>query len=186
MLPPELNIRPGDGKRVGRGLFNFAGDFLSYITGVATQSEVQGLYDRLQQLENFLTDNVDTNRLQIGQLITAERLVSKRIDDIVAKVKKHAVMVADTFERLTVETFGLNKEIQWMKFYAQEMVKWTHYSNRVTRALDHLIEGINWANQQVLSPHLVPTSSLIDMLAYVRSHLQRNATIAMNYNFLEE
>jgi len=80
--------------------------------------------------------------------------------------------VAATFEKLTVETFGLNKEIQWMKFCAQEMVKWTHYSNRVTRALDHLIEGISWANLQVLSPHLVQTSSLIEFIYKKMQRLQ--------------
>jgi len=132
------------------------------------------------QLENFLTDNQDSNRIQLGQLLVAERLVSNRIDDIVTNVKKHAASVAETFKRLTNQMFGLNKKIQWLKFYTQETVKWTHYSKQVTRALDHLIEGLCWTNLQVLSLHLVQTSSLIEMLAYVRSHLQKNATIAMN------
>jgi len=91
MLPPELDIQPAEGRRLKKGLFNFAGEILSYITGVATQSELTGLYDRIIQLEIFLTDNMNTNHLQIGQLITAEKLVSKRIDDIVSKVKKHAI-----------------------------------------------------------------------------------------------
>jgi len=179
MLPPELDIQPGGG-RSKKGLFNLAGDLHSYITGVATQTDLQSLQEPMVQLENFLNDKQDSNRIQLGQLLIAERLVSKRIDDIVANVKKHAASVAETFESLTVQTFGLNKEIQWLNFFTQEAVKWTYYSTRVTRVLDYLIEGLSWANLQVLSPHLLQTSSLIEILACERSYLQKNATIAMN------
>jgi len=88
--------------------------------------------------------------------------------------------VGETFERLTVQTFGLNKEIQWMKLNTMEAIRWNHCSSRIIKALDHLIERLSWAQLQVLSPHLVQTTLLIEMLAYVRSHLQKNATIAIN------
>jgi len=95
MLPPDLDIQPGGG-RSKKGLFNLAGDLLFYITGVATKTDLQSLQERMVQLENFLTDTQDSNRILLGQLLIAERLVLKRIDDIVANVKKHAASVAET------------------------------------------------------------------------------------------
>jgi len=64
MLPPELDTQSG-GRRSKKGLINFAGDLLLFVTGVATQTELQGLYDRMQVLEQFISENQDSNRLQL-------------------------------------------------------------------------------------------------------------------------
>jgi len=58
MLPREIDILPkGRGKK--RGLFNGLGNILAYVTGIATENDLNKLEQRLQILESFVSDNQD-------------------------------------------------------------------------------------------------------------------------------
>jgi len=52
-------------------------------------------------------------------------------------------------------------------------------SIQVINALDRLIQGLTWAERNVLSPLIIPTSSLLDMLVYVGAHLEQNTKLKL-------
>jgi len=69
-------------------LFDGLGNVLAYVTGIATESELTNLEQRLQILESFVSDNQDASRTQLGHLLVAERLLTHRVDVILDDVKK--------------------------------------------------------------------------------------------------
>jgi len=97
MLRPELNTQEGGGG-YRKCLVNAVGDLLTYITVVTTMTAPKSIEQRIVQLENFITENQDITRVQLGQLLIAERLISKGSDDKVLNIKKHATSVRETFE----------------------------------------------------------------------------------------
>jgi len=59
----------------------------------------------------------------------------------------------------------------WLKIFMAKNTKWVHYSTQIVNSLDQLIQGLTWAEKGVLSPVLVPTANLVNMMEYVHSHL---------------
>jgi len=52
-------------------------------------------------------------------------------------------------------------------------------SIKIINFLDQLIQGLTWANRDVLSPLIIPTGSLRDMLHYVSAHLENKAALRL-------
>jgi len=52
-------------------------------------------------------------------------------------------------------------------------------SIKIINFLNQLIQGLTWADRDVLSPLIIPTSSLLDMLVYVGAHLEQNTTLKL-------
>jgi len=58
-------------------------------------------------------------------------------------------------------------------------MRWMQGSIRIITSLDQLIQGLTWADRDVLSPLIIPTRSLRDMLGYVAAHLEQNTTLKL-------
>jgi len=58
-------------------------------------------------------------------------------------------------------------------------MKWMQGSIKIINGLDQLIQVLTWAERNVLSPLIIPTSSLLDMLVYVGAHLEQNTTLRL-------
>jgi len=122
MLPPEIGSIPTGGRR-RKGLFDRVCRLFPYVTGVATEGVLVKLQQGLQILENFISDNQDSSRLQMGHLLTAERLLARRVDDILGDVKKNAHAVSESLETLISSSEGLTREV--IRAYITKLVRWT-------------------------------------------------------------
>jgi len=71
-------------------LIDGLGNLLAYVTGIATESELTKLEQRLQILESFVSDTQEVSRTQLGHLLAAERLLARKVDIILDDVKKNA------------------------------------------------------------------------------------------------
>jgi len=145
---------------------------LSYITGTATEGDLNLLERRLQILESFVSDNQESSRTEFGHLLVAERLLARRVDTILEEVKSHAHEVNLHVQTLLERTKGVEKEVNFMRTYIVKIMKWMKGSIKIVNSLDQLIQGLTWADRDVLSPLIIPTESLLDMLQYVSAHLE--------------
>jgi len=176
MLPREIYILPrgGDKKRC---LFDGFGNLLAYVTGIATETELNKLEQRLQILESFVSDTQEVSRTQLGHLLAAERLLACRVDVILEDVKNNAHEVNMHMQLLSARTSEVEREINYVQTYIVKFIRWTQGSNRIINFLDQLIQGLTWVDRDVLSPLIIPTKSLRDMLVYVAAHLEQNTTL---------
>jgi len=68
---------------------------------------------------------------------------------------------------LIARTAGVEREINYVWTYIVKFMRWRQGSIKIIKSLDQLIQGLTWADRDVLSPLIIPTSSLLDMLVYV-------------------
>jgi len=73
MVPPEFEMP----RRSQRGLVDGFGKLLRYVAGVATVEEVKKMHGRLSLLENYISDNQQGTRSELGRLLVVEKLVSQ-------------------------------------------------------------------------------------------------------------
>jgi len=145
----------------------------------ATESDLTRLEQRLQILESFVFDNQESIRTQLGHFLVVERLLAHRVDVILDDVKRNAHEVGLHMQLLNARTEGVRKEINYVRAYIVKLMKWMQGSIKIINALDQLIQGLTWADRDVLSPLIIPTSSLLDMLVYVGAHLEQNTTLRL-------
>jgi len=72
MLPREIDNLPKTGNKK-RCLFDALGNVLAYVTGIATEGDLNLLKQRLRILESFVSDNLKVSRTELGHLLVAER-----------------------------------------------------------------------------------------------------------------
>jgi len=80
---------------------------------------------------------------------------------------------------LIARTSGVEREINYVRTYIVKFMRWMQCSIRIINFLDQLIQGLTWADRDVLSPLIIPTRSLRDMLVYVAAHLEQNTTLRL-------
>jgi len=78
---------------------------------------------------------------------------------------------------LIARTAGMEREINYVQTYMVKLMRWMQGSIKIINFLDQLIQGLTWADRDVLSPLIIPTRSLRDMLVYVAAHLEENTTL---------
>jgi len=87
--------------------------------------------------------------------------------------------VSKSLEALIRRTEGVAREVSETRAYTTRLMRWTQGSIKEINALDQLIQGLSWAERNVLSPLIIPTSSLLDMLVYIAAHLVQNTTLRL-------
>jgi len=178
MLPRGIDILPRVGGKK-HGLFDGVGNLLAYVTGIATGNDLNKLEQRLQILESFVSDTQEVSRAQLGHLLVAERFLACRVDVILEDVKTNAHEVNMHMQLLIARTTGVEKEVNYVRTYIVKFMRWMQGSKRIINFLDQLIQGLTWADRNVLSPLIIPTRSLHDMLVYVAAHLEQNTTLRL-------
>jgi len=110
MLPWELESLSKGGIQK-KGLFEGVGRLLAYVTGIATESDLTRLEQRLRILESFVFDNHDSSRTQLGHLLVVERLFAHRVDVILEDFKTNAHEVGLHMQLLIARTEGVGREV---------------------------------------------------------------------------
>jgi len=111
MLPREIDVFPKAGTKKC-GLFDAIGNVLAYVTGIATESDLNLLEQRLRILESFVSDTQEVSRTELGHLLVAKRLLARRVDIILGDVKTHAHDVNMHMQLLIARTSGVGKRGQ--------------------------------------------------------------------------
>jgi len=101
------------------------------------------------------------------------------VDVILDDVKKNAHEVSHHMQLLIARTAGVEREINYLWTYIVKFMRWLQGSIKIINFLDQLIQGLSWADRNVLSPLIIQTSSLLDMLVYVRAHLEQNTMLKL-------
>jgi len=96
MIPPEFEVP----RRSQHGLVDGLGKLLRYVGGVATLEDVKKMQGRLSLLENYISDNQQGTRTELGRLLVAEKLLSRKMDLMLADVRGHALEVIETLHAL--------------------------------------------------------------------------------------
>jgi len=68
MIPPEFEIP----RRSNRGLVDGLGKLLRYVAGIATVDDNKKMHGRLFMLENYILDNQQGTRMELGRLPVAD------------------------------------------------------------------------------------------------------------------
>jgi len=153
MLLPEIGSIPM-GRRRKKGLFDGVGRLLSFITGVATDGDLIKLQQRLQIFENVISENQDSSRLQMGHLLTAERLLARRVDDKLGDFKRNAHAVSESLETLISSSEGLTREVQYIRGYIKKLVRWTQSSIRGCQLFGSADSGVDLGREEcVVTSH---------------------------------
>jgi len=87
--------------------------------------------------------------------------------------------VGQHMQLLIARTEGVGREVSYVRTYIVKLMKWMQGSTKINNALDQLIEGLTWAEQNVLFPLIILPSSLLDMLVYVGAHLEQNTMLKL-------
>jgi len=99
--------------------------------------------------------------------MAAERLLAHRVDVILDDVKRNVHEVSHHMQLPIARTAGVGREINYVRTYIVKFIRRMQGSIKIINSLDQLIQGLSWADRDVLSPLIIPTSSLLDMLVYV-------------------
>jgi len=162
-------LSTGSGNRTHkRGLFDINGKAFRYVAGVATVSDVEKLHSRLSVLENFISDNQSGTHTELSRLLVAERLMAHRVDGILADIYENALALNDVLTGMARHYEGVGRSLEWTKFYLAKFIMSVHHGNRVIHKMDTRIEGLQWLDQAVLSPAIVPTVVLENIMAYIQ------------------
>jgi len=176
MLPREKDILPKAGNKK-RSLFDGLGNILAYVTGIATEGDLNILEQRLRTLESFVSDNQEASRTELGHLLVAERLLARRMDVLLENVKTHAYSVDTRLQSLIARTSGMERQMNYVRTYIVKFMRWMQGSIKIINFLDQLIQALTWADRDVLSPLIIPTRSLRDMLEFVTAHLENKTAL---------
>jgi len=77
---------------------------------------------------------------------------------------------------LARNTEGVSRTVEWTKYYLAKLTHSIHHGNRIISNLNILIEGLQWLDQSVISPIIVPTLVLEEDMTFIQDHLEHNAT----------
>jgi len=135
------------------------------------------LLQRLGILENFISDNQDGNSSN-GTFIDRRKIACALVDNILSDVKKNAHAVSESLKTPISITEGLTREVQYIRAYITRLVRWTQSSIKVVNSLHQLIQALTWAERNVLSPLIIPTSFLVDIMSYIDTHLEQNTMLS--------
>jgi len=80
---------------------------------------------------------------------------------------------------LIARTARVEREINYVWTYIVKFMKWMQGSIKIINFLDQLKQGLTWADRNVLSPLIIPTRSLREMLVYVAAHLEENTMLKL-------
>jgi len=139
--------------------------------GVATEGDVAKLKKRMDVLGNYMINSKEGTWTEFGRLLTVKKHLCKRIDIIMADVKRHAVTMEDSLNVVLHLSDGLSCELHWVEIYMVKSIRSFHYSNNVMDELDDLIQGLTSLETGVLSPLIVPTATLQPIMTYIEGHL---------------
>jgi len=129
MLPREIDILPKAGNKK-RGLFDGLGNILAYVTGIATEGDLNVLEQRLRILESFVSDNQEVSRTELGHLLVAERLLACKMDVLLENIKTHAHAVDTCLQSLIARTSGVEREMNYVRTYIVKFMRWMQGSIR--------------------------------------------------------
>jgi len=150
--------------------------------------DVTKLQDRIITLENFVSENQSETRTELARMMVAERLMAHRMDGIMQDIRNNAMALDDSLEGLARNIEGVSRTVEWPKYYMAKFTHSIHHGSRIISNLNMLIEGLQWLDQSVLTPIIVPTSVLEEAITFIQDHLEHNATtpvMLIPYSVLE-
>lgn len=170
LLPISLKQPSPNRVRQSRALFPILGSWLSSLTGLALQSDLDALHNNIVQIADFVDKETNFSRKFVSDTALFVKLTNNRMDNLINEVNNRSILTAKLIERVDKDSTHLidyyaNITLHKFQFHTAISNLELQYSN-LLNAIELLIHGR-------LPSYLFSENVLQEMLQIVQTSISK-------------
>src|SRR5437867_4392722 len=169
LLPQSLQ-QSEDSSRQSRAILSFVGSWISSLTGLPSQEDLNALKRDMVQIEDFVNKEVNATQKFVADTTVILKLTNERIDHLIDEVNNRSIKTVKLIEKVDQNNINLiefyaNLTLHKFQFLLAIADLTTHYSN--------FLNAIELLSKGKLPSYLFTESVLTDMLKTIHSSVSR-------------
>jgi len=172
-LPKMVNLNK---KRQSRAWFKAVGSLLCTVFGTMDEDESDKINERQKTLERYTDDSSKSTRMEVGRLMTGERLSQANITEVLKELRESLKILTRGIESCTEY---LAQELDWLSVFQCKTLKLLHNGKKLANNLQRLLNGVRGLNYRRLSHDIVPYTTLEETLQHVQQKIVTHENVSM-------